>query len=110
MTLRPSAARWFELLTDREHLGRVALAGERGEEDPGVAQVTRQLDRGDGHLADTRILDLAAQQLRQQSLQLLADPARPGEFPGHGGIPAQSVRATSTRSKHSIWSPTRMSL
>jgi len=23
MTLRPSAARWFELLTDREHLGRV---------------------------------------------------------------------------------------
>ena len=82
-------------------------ACEGHEEDARRRQILRDLHRRDGHVADARILDLAADELGQHPLHLCFDlrPCRPPR----GLVLARAhatrtVRATSVRVKHSIWS------
>src|ERR1700704_1059084 len=85
------------------HLLRGVARCKRGEEDARRAHVGRDADRRDGHVADARILHLARDQRREHTLDLRLDAL------GAGLRHYCSVLATSTRVKHSIWSPTRTS-
>ncbi len=98
------------------HLLRIMAAGKGHEEDPRRRQVLRDLDRGDGDVADARILDLTADEVGEHPLHLRFDAAvaAPGGLVLAGHLVSGSgayctVRATSVRVKHSIWSPTRTS-
>lgn len=46
---------------------------ERGEEDPGLLDVGADLDSGDRHETDSRIVDLAREQMAQLASNLIRD-------------------------------------
>ena len=64
------------MLQGRDRGRRVLLAGQMGEKNLGVREVGRHLDRGDGHHADARILDVEPQQIGELALDLIADALR----------------------------------
>ena len=71
-------------------------AREVREEDLRVREVGGDLDLGDRHQADARILDLVAQQIGEFALDLVADPLcalRRFLHVGKGGDRAQQRRA-----------------
>src|SRR5688500_1606123 len=77
----------------------------------GVRLVARELHAGERHQAHARVAHLESDQLGKAALDLLGDAGAASGAHAGGGAPRQAtVRATSTTSKTSIWSPTWMSL
>ena len=93
---------------------RLHVTRQQAEEHLGMGIVGRHLDALNGHHANTRVFQLARDQLGQITLDLIGDLEGTigcGRLFMHGSGPIDhSVRATSRISKNSSTSPTWMSL
>ena len=72
------------------------VGAERAHRDARVAQVGRDVHRGDRHARHARIAEAVANQLGQLALNLRVDAQRPGELAGHQAADC-TVRRTSVR-------------